>query len=185
MTESADELRARVLVALQQSDDLRRSDRANRMIAVSPHLKSYGAVMGEADTLAMKNEAYDCFINGHFIATILLAVSFIEHTLSDSILEGGGKPPRSLEAAISTAREQGLFPDDLLNVADRLREIRNPFSHRKPPGHEHTFANRYRARDMHPTRLLEDDAKEALIAMYRFFDLSLRVASFDPPPPAG
>jgi hypothetical protein len=173
------DFRERLLVALQQSDEMHREKRAERMIAVSEHVKSYGVVMGEADTLAIKEEAYFCFVNGHYIATILLAVSLIEHTLSDVIVESGGERPFRLAGAIETARSKNLFPDDLLNAADRLREIRNPFTHRRKPDDPDVFANRFRAHDMHPTALLEEDAKAALVAMYQFFDRSIKYVTFE------
>ena len=180
MTESTDEFREKILVALQQSDDMRREGRAGRMLAVSPHIKSFGIVMGEADTLAIKNEAYECYINGHYIATILLSVSLIEHTLTDGILESGQKPPWKFEALIATARRKNLFPDDLLNMADQLRKIRNPFTHRGEGDDPNSFGNRFRTRRMHPTKLLEEDAQMALLAMLRFFELSLKHVSAEP-----
>lgn len=182
MPDDQGDFRERLLVALQQSDEMHREKRADRMIAVSEHVKSYGVVMGEADTLAIKEEAYFCYVNGHYIATILLAVSLIEHTLSDAIVESGAGRPFNLAGAIKTARSKNLFPEDLLNAADRLREIRNPFTHRREPDDPDIFSNRFRARDMHPTALLEEDAKAALLAMYQFFDLTIKYVTFELPP---
>lgn len=182
MSDAQDDFRERLLVALQRSDEIHREKRADRMIAVSAHVKSYGVVMGEADTLAIKEEAYYSYVNGHYIATILLAVSLIEHTLSDAIVESGEGRPFNLGGAIKTARSKNLFPDDLLNAADRLRQIRNPFTHRREPDDPDIFANRFWARKIHPTALLEEDAKAALVAMYQFFDLSIKYVDFDSRP---
>lgn len=163
----------RVFKALEQSDEMRRAARAKRMIELSPRVKSYGLVIEAMDTSAIRQEAYDCYINGHFVATLLLAVAFVEHTLTDAIVVAGEKQPRTFEQGINSARTLNLFPADLLDRTDRLREIRNPFSHRKPADHPHSFGNRFRARNVHPTKILEEDAKEALLVMLEYFDLTV------------
>lgn len=172
MPEESATFEDRVLNALEQSDDVRRSARAKRMIDLSPHVKNYGLVVEAMDTSAIRQEAYDCYINGHFVATLMLAVAFIEHTLTDAIVGVGEGRPQSFEQSINTARSLNLFPGELLDKTNRLREIRNPFSHRKPANHPHSFGNRYQARQEHPTKILGADAKEALLVMLKYFDLT-------------
>ena len=173
MPEESATFEERVLKALEQSDDMRRSARAKRMIDLSPHVKNYGLVVQAMDTSAIRQEAYDCYINGHFVASLLLAVAFVEHTLTDALVGAGEKQPRTFEQGIKSARTLNLFPGDLLDRTDKLREIRNPFTHRKPADHPHSFGNRYMVRQEHPTKILEEDAKEALLVMLQYFDLTV------------
>jgi len=123
--------------------------------------------------MALLSEAGECFINGHFIATILLAVAFIEHTLTDELSAKGAAAP--FASAIKAAREQQLFPEAILEWTDKLRLRRNPFCHRKPEGHKHSFGARFLTRREHPQKILEEDAKEALSLMYAFFQLTVKI----------
>lgn len=123
--------------------------------------------------MALLSEARECFINGHFIATILLAVAFIEHTITDEFPTNGAAA--RFKSAIKAAREQQLFPDALLERAAELQLRRNAFCHRKPNGHEHSFGTRFLTRQEHPQKILEEDAKESLSLMYTFFQLTVKV----------
>jgi hypothetical protein len=121
------------------------------------------------DTMQVFAEAKQCFVDGHYVATLLLALAFIEHVLMDALtarqLDGKGG---TFAVAIKRARVHKLFPDKLLSRVDALREIRNPFAHRRPPYHKHRFDNRFKDRGEHPDAILEEDAKEALNVMYAF-----------------
>ena len=48
---------------------------------LSEHEFSPGVVMGRMDTMALMREARESFVDGHYIATLVLASAFIEHTL--------------------------------------------------------------------------------------------------------
>jgi hypothetical protein len=177
MSHSANSLHSKLLKALEQSDNWRRQGRADRILWLSQHQVAYGLISGPMDTMRVLGEARDCFVEGHYVAALLLAVAFIEHTLIDELQErnvDGGV--RNFETAIQRARESNLFPTDLLSRADGLRKIRNPFAHRKAQGHQYSFGNRFIARKEHPDLILEEDAKEALEVMYAFFRLTLKSA---------
>jgi hypothetical protein len=42
------------------------------------------------------------------------------------------------------------LPADLLDRTDRLRQLRNPFTHRKAPDHPHSFGARFQSEKRHP-----------------------------------
>lgn len=80
-------------------------------------------------------EARSTFVNGEFTATILLALSFIEHWLAWRVIlrQGSKKAARSgVRAVLDYLRESQEFPPFLIEHIDRLREIRNPFAHPRP-----------------------------------------------------
>lgn len=171
------EIKIRLLDALKRSDERSRDGRANRIIWLSAYKTDHGAIIGPSDTMAIQNEANQCFVDGQYIATVLLVMAFFEHSLIDELLEkeiikAGQRC--SLEKAIKLAKEYSVLDSDLLNSADQLRLIRNPLSHRKDPKHEHNFGNRYIRGKIHPQTMLEKDAKDAIMLMYRVFDDTLR-----------
>lgn len=86
MNKPAESLEAKVLSALQRSDEASRPRRVKRIAWLSGHQVAVNSI-GPVDTMAVLDEAKDCFVYGHYIATLLLAVAFIEHTLADELEE--------------------------------------------------------------------------------------------------
>lgn len=175
MPDSVTDFRSKLIAALVESDDMRRAGRADRIQWLSEHQNHGGLIQGPMDTLAVLHEARDCFVEGHYIAALLMAVAFIEHTIAGELIERDlAKYGISFIDSIKVAGEREVFPGDMLSRADRLREIRNPFAHRKSPTHQHSFGNRFIQSRSHPTTILEQDAKDALALMYAFFNSTLK-----------
>ena len=178
-TSDANPMRDKLLTALAESDEMRRSARADRILWLSDYRVSVGMFEGPMDTVALLNEAHDCFVEGHFIGALLTAVAFIEHTISVELLGRGLlKYGDTFDKAIKVATTHDVFPPEMLEQTNKLREIRNPFAHRKPPTHEHTFGNRFRKQGIHPQAILEQDAKESVILMNQLFKRALWVGQF-------
>lgn len=180
MEETDDQFRRRVVESLKTSDSVTRAARAERHVWLSEHRPIVGAIADRAETLAVLAEASETFESGHFIATLLLALAYVEHALADAFPPppppAPGKrrkhgPPVS--DLLKMAEEKGYFTSDLLSRAGRLSEVRNAYVHRRAPDDEHTLWRRFRARKEHPKKVLESDAKEALQVMYGFFLHSL------------
>ena len=126
--------------------------------------------MGPVEAMSLLQEARECFIEGHYIATLMLATALIEHVISEELVSTcKAKYGIPFERAIELAGEGGLFPSELLESADKLRILRNPFAHRKPDNHVHTLGNRHIAEKRHPGLVVEQDARAALVAMYGHF----------------
>lgn len=88
------------------------------LLNTTPVLQAY---FGAVDTLRLVEEARACFISGHFVASVLLSTSFVEHTLADEFNELDlikGKP--TLEYMIKLAREHLGLPSDLLHEKSGL-----------------------------------------------------------------
>jgi hypothetical protein len=124
--------------------------------------------------MTILNEARECFIEGHYIATVLLAMAFIEHTLIDELAENGLGRPGRFSLALDAAAKNQLFPDELLSRTRNLSLIRNAFTHRKPSDNHDSFGYRFQARGVHPARILEEDAKQFLALMYEYFRRTLK-----------
>ncbi len=121
------------------------------------------------ETNLVFKEAKASFVYGNYVAAVVLAASFIEHWFIASLSERGyqKEASRGLAAAIKCARANGLVNPLILDKADRLRLIRNPFVHLKEFEHQHAIGQRMaKTGTFDILALLESDAKEALIAMY-------------------
>lgn len=173
MPDSGTDFHTKLIAALVESDDMRRSERALRIEWLSALQIHDGIIAGSIDTLGMLHEARDCFVEGSYIAVLLLADSFIEHIITDELIERG-LAKYGINDSIKVARENNIFSINMLIQAGHLREIRNPFVHRKSPTHQHSFGNRFIQSGAHPTALLEKDAKDALALMYEFFYATLK-----------
>lgn len=167
--------RENIIDAVSRADQSSRSARADRIEWLAQHISHPGAVMGDMAVVHMMEEAKQCFVSGHFVGAILLATSVIEQTLSEE-LEGVApeQERRNFERMIKSARLHLSLPSDLLDDTDRVRELRNPFTHRKANGHPHSFGTRFLAAKAHPTAILESDAKLAMAVMYEWFRRTLR-----------
>lgn len=164
-----------LLQALKESDERRRVGRAERIVWLSLHESTPSAYGGRTETMQLLHEARETFVDGHFVAALLLAVFFIEHSLVEELqLHGLASGGVKLDTALSLAREHNLFPEDWLRRLDRLRLLRNPFAHRKNELHEHSMGARFRTLGKHPQKMLQEDAEDALDLMYSFFTATLR-----------
>jgi hypothetical protein len=169
------ELHVKLLGALAHADEHTRKERAERIEWLSQYSGQAAAVMGDMAVLHMMEEAKRCFISGYFIGALLLATSFVEQTLSEELESvAAAHERRTFETMIKSARQRLSLPGDLLDRTDRLREPRNPFTHRKAPDHPHAFGARFLSSNRHPASTLEEDAKLAMVVMYEWFRRTLR-----------
>ncbi|CAD0340754.1 hypothetical protein ABQZ99_012440 [Xanthomonas hortorum pv. vitians] len=163
--------------ALARADDSSRADRVDRIEWLAQHYFHPGAVMGDLTILQMLEEARLCFVSGHFVGALLLATSFVEHTLSEELESLAPAQERhTFELMIKAGRQHLSLPNDLFDRTDRLRQLRNPFTHRKAANHPDAFGTRFLAKKVHPATILESDAKLAMEVMYEWFRRTLRSA---------
>jgi hypothetical protein len=120
------------------------------------------------------NEARAAFIDGHFVATLLLAMSFIEHALVEELqLLGHTKVSPTFAAALTLAGQHKVFPSDWISRAKILSQRRNPYAHLKDQRHEHGLGRRTRTEHQTPQALVEVDAKDSIDLMYNFYIATL------------
>jgi hypothetical protein len=160
--------RPRYEAALERAEKRTLPVRAARIRWLSKVIpKNYGFVM-PLETACVFEEAKASFIYGNFAAAIVLAAAFVEHWFIASLASSGYKKEASkgLAACIKFARDNKLVDALVLDKADQLRLIRNPFVHLKLFDHKHNVAQRAWKFKTDPWAMLEDDAKDALVAMY-------------------
>ncbi len=178
--ETDEEFHERVHACLEHYDQRDRTERAARHIWLGKHqVHADGIYWERSETSEVMDEACSSFIHGNFVATLVLALAYVEHVINDELppLPPKKRAPTMIDA-IKQARAGGLFPDDLLDGATVLTDFRNPFMHRRDSADPDTIGQRVRHRKSHPRAILEQDARDALQVMYGFFRYS-----FDPPLP--
>ncbi len=126
-----------------------------------------GDMLGSFESVFLYIETKDSFINGQFIATLMLAQSFIERVLQKQ-MENKGYPAanRGLKYIIKYCKDNQFLEPILINKIDKLRKIRNPFSHLKHDDYPYRVDARvFQEQKMHQ-EILQKDAEEAIGLMY-------------------
>lgn len=143
-----------------------RLERLQHLQAVFP--KGYGFMLPPESAFIM-TEVKMTFINGQFIATVMLAQAFIEHILQIAV-EGLGHPQvarKGLNDIIKWFKRQRPQHTFLINKIDRLRRFRNPFSHLRPFDDPDTISQRAMKSRMRPEDIIENETRDALALMYQ------------------
>lgn len=180
MNSAPDNMREKLLLALSESDAMRRSERADRIEWLSLHSASYPMIMGRAETLRLIEEARGTFTDGHFVATLFVAMALIEHALVEELqLKGRTKGSPLFGQAIDMAIEGKLFPPDWLQRTKALSLRRNSFAHLKEGDHPHTLGARVMEEKAHPVAIMEADARDAIDLMFNFFVATTREADLE------
>lgn len=124
---------------------------------------------GEFSKLVFQ-EAADSFVNGQFIAAIVLGFSFIERTIAGRLSHVGEKSlardGRS-EELFRAAVQRGWLTQPEFGSLEALRSIRNPIAHYRDPLDKNRPEVRAVLQAKTPRLMLEDDAKVVLQAAIR------------------
>ena len=153
---------------LIQYDNMTFEERLRRLTYINKIYPKGLLLVGDMEFVFTFGETKDCFINGHFIATIMLAQSFIEKIFYDFFNRNNlEKQARSgLDSMIKYARQNNLINSLILNKVDSLRLKRNPFTHPKDWNYPHNLSNRIQKNKTQPHEQLEKDATEAIQVMF-------------------
>lgn len=164
--------------ALRASEDRRRPERIQRIIWLSDHESLPSAIMGRTETLHLLREAREVFVDGHYTAALLLAISVINHSLIEELqLRSCFQGDPGLRNVLAKSEELLVLPAEWFAPIRQLVSRRHPFVHFKEPDHEHGLGARVMQERTHPARLLERDAQDAIMFMYRVFRATLREAA--------
>lgn len=164
--------------ALQHYDESTRGARVERIIVAGEYSTLPSVFMGRSETLHLLEETRRAFVDGHFAATLMLAISVIEHCIVEECqLRGIFKESPPLGKVLEIAKDNSILPVTWFSEIMLLVKRRNPFAHLKASSHEHTLGMRTRVEKRHPTSILEEDAENALKYMYLVFRATLREAA--------
>lgn len=129
--------------------------------------KGYG-FLSDPETAYIFDETKMAFINGEFIATLMLSQAYIERKVQIYFSSIGfeKEAKRGLKFIIDFARKHKLINNYLLEKIDLLRNKRNPFSHLKHYKYKFNISQRIMAEMKEPLLIVEKDAHEAISLMY-------------------
>jgi hypothetical protein len=114
-------------------------------------------------------EAKYSFVHAQYIATCMLAFAAIERLLAASLYGAGDS---SFERASGNklllgARDAAIISAAEFELFDRLRELRNGLIHFRRFGNDDTLESRWMQSSNEPFKVIEQDAKRFLTALFR------------------
>jgi len=129
------------------------------------------SMFGDMEFVFTFNEIQKCYVNGHFIATIVLSQSFLEKLLGIHLSKKGleKETKYGLEKMIKVATRENILHPKVLELLNCLRLKRNPFIHSKSWDYPHTLSKRSFENKLRPEEQLEKDATEAMSLLYTIF----------------
>jgi HEPN domain-containing protein len=114
-------------------------------------------------------EARLCFLNGEFIACVLLSQVVLEHVLAGALKMAGRDDLEraGFEKLLREALSEGIISGEEFEAFDSLRERRNPYVHSRHPTDAGGLVRRMTAEDRELEELFETDARLAVQTMFR------------------
>ena len=163
---------------LREHDAESFDDRVRRLrYVMEVYPSDYEFLMSMESHLAF-DQARTTFVNGDHVAVLLLAQAFAEHRLQGDLINlGEEKVARSgMTRILKYVKRHALLHPHLIARSERLRNIRNPFTHSRPEDPNRIDQRMFEARTHH-FELLEHDARDALSLMYALSITKLRGTS--------
>ena len=117
------------------------------------------------------HEMTHSYVVGNFMATVLLAQVFVEHTLGGSFILSGDDDAVTggFSKLISQSLSEGQINTNLAEKLHELRKMRNPYSHPNPGVTPRSYMGRMMEKGMYlPEDLAEQDARVALETVVDF-----------------
>lgn len=144
------------------------NDRLARLTFVNKMYPKGLILAGDMEFVFTFGEIKECYINGHFIATIILTQSFIEKVFIEFFNRKSldKETNHGLDRMIKYARKKSLINSVILNMVDNLRLKRNPFVHSKDFDYPHSLSRRSINNKTLPLEQLDKDAKEAMQILF-------------------
>jgi hypothetical protein len=128
-------------------------------------------LLGGIEAMYALQEMQNCYVTANSMAVVLLAQTFIEHSLAGGlILAGEDETAESGFARINRhARDTGRISPDLFDTFETLRKMRNPYVHPKVGLKEGSGMRRLLdSGHSDPRDLADADAEFAIMAVVDF-----------------
>jgi hypothetical protein len=149
---------------VKDRDEIYFADKAKRLKFLHK-INPDGLIMsGPTEFVLTLREVQFCFIDGHFLATIVLGQAFVEKILHQHYNELGFDTVanKGLNAILQHARKNNTISTFIINYVDTIRLIRNPITHTKDHNYPHGLDRRSYNNKTSPLIQLEKDAKKAV-----------------------
>jgi hypothetical protein len=137
-----------------------RLERLNWLTSKTPETE-YWKFSGALISKYLYEEARYCFVYGQFLATIVLGLSYIEHTLASQFYAAGynNLERANISTLLKEALTYGWIDQKEFDNLQHAREIRNPVTHFRRPGYDDTIEYRAVLENELPYNIIEEDAR--------------------------
>ena len=161
---------------LNREDSVARQDRLARLdwlVSKAPAAE-YWAFPGGVMAKYLFEETRYCFVYGQFLATIVLGLSYIEHTLAALFYAAGRNDLEraNISTLLREAIDYGWVNQTEFDNLERARETRNPVTHFRRPLHDDTVEYRAVIRNERPYNIIEEDARHVMETVLNLLDKS-------------
>ena len=158
------------IAAYERADATTRAERADRAawMAQLGWPESGWTFFGDYGVIVPWDELRRTFIDGEYLAAILVGQAFLENLLAgllDFQQESLGPRPE-LADVLRRARDQGWLTPQEFDVLDAVRRMRNPYAHYRTFEHADGLIQRAMAAEEAPDALIEADARAVVKALY-------------------
>jgi len=131
-------------------------------------------LVGGIPSMFALNELQRSYVNGNFMATVLIAQAFIEQSLAGSYLIASEDyvVERGFAALIEAAMNDGHITTELADMLHRLRKMRNPYTHNIGGMGKRSYMRRLFEMELtDPEDLVVEDAKFSIKAVVDYLRL--------------
>jgi hypothetical protein len=112
-------------------------------------------------------EARYCFVYGQYLAVIVLGTAFVERMLAAEFYASGRDDLERAGIAklLEEAKKLAWLSSEEYEAFERARQIRNPVTHFRRPGHADDISSRALKANDYPYAVIEQDARTILTAV--------------------
>lgn len=159
---------------VEEEDGRTRADRVERaawVLSLGWSENGY-LLFGGHGSLAPLDELRQAFINGEYVATILLGQAFLEHTLAGylDLVGGGSVGSPGLAKILTEFHDRGWIDDMAFKALDEVRQLRNPYAHYRGFDHPDNLGRRVMTAGEDYTTLIERDARSVVRALMQLLN---------------
>ena len=155
---------------LEKDDATSRDMRAARLhdlVDILPVPSKDNSFLGDEESSICFHEVRRCYMDGSYIAVVLLCLAYVERELAASLYAAGWEPAKN--ARLGEVLEKA-YDDHILSTYDwqtysELANLRNSHAHFRSPGSPTSLLARTVEEEAFPREVLAKDAKRALHAM--------------------
>ena len=162
---------------LSNEDKVCYEDRLKRLTWIAQRMPpgEYIAFIGGGMAHYLFEETRYCFVYGQFLASIVLGLGFIEHSLASSFYTAGRDDLEraSIKKLLHEAFANNWISENELKSLERARKIRNPITHFRKPGYKDTIEWRVVNVQDHPYKIIEEDAYHVMETIFHLMSTNL------------
>ena len=161
------------LAAWLEADDAKgrtlRARRLRDLLEMLPVPEEGLSFLGGEESMFCHDEVRRCYLDGSYMAVVLLCLAYVERELAAGLYAAGWKEAKSarLGALLKKAYDRGALSELEWRAYRELAHLRNSHAHFRAPGSPTSLMARVVEENALATEVLAKDARRAVQAMAR------------------